>query len=100
MKKVLSVVVLLSLFLPAIAQKSFVVDANAEMRTLNGSFNSIKDSQAIDLYLSQSDNESIAVSASDEKYKAGIKTVVENNVLKIYYDGAMRWGTRNLKMKA
>ena len=81
------------------AQKQFVVDANAEMRSLNGSFNKIKVSNAINLYLSQSSTESIAVSASEDKFKAGIKTVVENNVLKIYYDGERSWSGRNRKMK-
>ena len=81
------------------AQKQFVVDANAEMRSLNGSFNKIKVSNAINLYLSQSSTESIAVSASEDKFKAGIKTVVENNVLKIYYDGEKNWSIRNRKMK-
>lgn len=81
------------------AQKQFVVDANAEMRSLNGSFNKIKVSNAINLYLSQSSTESIAVSAAEDKFKAGIKTVVENNVLKIYYDGERSWSGRNRKMK-
>lgn len=79
------------------AQKQFVVDANAEMRTIDKSFSEIKVSGGIDLFLSQSDKEAVAVSASEEKYKANIKTVVENNVLKIYYEGE-KWWTRNKKM--
>ena len=81
------------------AQKQFVVDANAELRTVSGSFTKIKVSSAIDLYLSQADRETIAVSASEDKFKAGIKTVVENNVLKIYYEGEKNWGGHNRKMK-
>jgi hypothetical protein len=94
---------LISLFLiccatTLFAQKQFVVDANAEIRTIEGSFNEIKVSGGIDLYLSQSDNEAVAVSTTDEKYRANIKTVVENNVLKVYYEAEKWWGNNNKKM--
>lgn len=79
------------------AQKQFVVDENAEMRRIEKSFTSIKVSGSIDLYLSQSDNEAVAVSASEEKFKQNIKTVVENNVLRIYYDGEKNW-SKNRKL--
>jgi hypothetical protein len=94
----LSIVLLIASFF-TMAQKAIVNDANAEQRTLNGSFNAIKISGGIDLYLSQYETESIAVSASEEKYKEGIKTVVENNTLKIYYDGDRNWGGGNKKLK-
>lgn len=81
------------------AQKQFVVDPNAEMRSINGSFNKIKVSNAIDLYLSQADNESLAISASEDRYKGNIKTVVENNTLKIYYDGDRNWLGKGRKLK-
>lgn len=100
MKKII-VGFLLLVFATAIrAQKQFVVDANAEMRTIGGSFNAIKVSGSIDIYLSQSDEEAIAISASEEKFKAGIKTVVENNTLKIYFDGDKTWSLKNKKMIA
>lgn len=79
------------------AQKQFVVDENAEMRSIEKSFTSIKVSGSIDLYLSQSDNEAVAVSASEEKFKQQIKTVVENNVLRIYFDGEKSW-SKNRKL--
>lgn len=82
-------------------QKQLVVDPNAEMRTLSGSFNKIKVSSGIDLYLSQSSSPGIAVSASDEKYKERIKTVIENNVLKIYFEDDKAWkNNSNRKLKA
>ncbi|MEO7263642.1 MAG: head GIN domain-containing protein [Ferruginibacter sp.] len=81
------------------AQKQFVVDPNAEMRSINGSFNKIKVSNAIDLYLSQADNESLAISASEDRYKGNIKTVVENNTLKIYYEGDRSWLRKGHKVK-
>ena len=82
------------------AQKQFVVDPNAQLRSLNGSFNSIMISGGIDLFISQSDKEEIAVSASEERFIDAIKTTVENNVLKIYYDGDKNWNIRNKHMRA
>ncbi len=71
----------------AIAQENTVInDANAQKRTLSGSFAAITVSDGIDLYLSQGNEESVAVSASDEKYMPRFKTEVENGTLKIYYD--------------
>ncbi|MEO7767371.1 MAG: head GIN domain-containing protein [Ferruginibacter sp.] len=100
MKKYLISITAVLLFAGAGAQKTFVDDANAEVRKLNGSFNNIVISGGIDLFLSQYDNESVAVSASSDQYRQNIKTVVENNTLKIYYDGGKQWHSGNKKMKA
>ncbi len=83
----------------AFAQKQFVIDPNAEMRTLNASFNAIKVSGGIDLVLTQSDVEAIAVSASEERFKESIKTIVEDNTLMIYFDGDKGWSIKNRQMK-
>lgn len=99
MKKSILVFSVCFLSIIAFAQKQIVVDPNAEIRSINGSFNKIKVSNAIDLYLSQSDNESLAVSASENKYKDYIKTVVENNVLKIYTEGDRNWFRKGHKFK-
>ena len=99
MKKFLvSLAAMLSIAI-AWSQKTLVNDANAEQRILTGSFNAIKVSGGIDLYLSQYETESIAVSASEEKYRENIKTVIENGTLKIYYDGdkLLHWGNKKLK---
>jgi len=83
------------------AQNYVVVDPNAELRTLEGSFSSIKVSGGIDIYLSQSDNEAIAVSAIEERFRQEIKTRVENGVLRISYEGDKLFGgMRNKKLKA
>ena len=82
------------------AQKQFVMDPNVAARSVNGSFNSITVLGGIDLYLSQSDKEEIAISASEDKYKEGIKTVVENSTLRIYYDGEKNWSKGNRKLRA
>ncbi|MEO7444087.1 MAG: head GIN domain-containing protein [Ferruginibacter sp.] len=83
----------------AFSQKQLVYDANAKPREVNGKFDRIKVSNAIDLYVSQSESQALAVSASEEKYIEGIKTVVEDGLLKIYYDGDKGWGNRNMKLK-
>lgn len=100
MKKIILSLVMMAGSLAGMAQKALVNDPNAEQRTVNGSFNAIKVSGGIDLYLSQFETESIAVSASEDKYKEHIKTVVENNTLKIYYDGDKLWNSGNKKLKA
>ena len=54
-------------------------------RTLNGTFNEIKISRGLDVYLTQSATESIEVQA-DENLHDIIITKIEGNVLKIYAD--------------
>lgn len=87
----------------AIAQQGNVIaDPNATVRTLSGSFTAISVSSGVDLYLTQGNEESIAVSASDEKYMARFRTEVENGTLKIYYDNkGVTWtSNENRKLKA
>lgn len=76
-----------------------MVDPNATMRTLTKSFSKIKVSNGIDIYLSQADAESIAVSASDDKYLEKLVTVVEGDQLKIYYDHNGSWTPSDKKLK-
>jgi len=84
------------------AQDNTANDANAEKRTLSGSFNAITISDGIDLYLTEGNEEALAVSASDEKYIDRFKTEVENGTLKIYYDSkGINWlGSDKRKLKA
>ena len=100
MKYFFFIIFLLTCFIGAVAQKTIVNDPNAEVRTINGSFNNITVSGGIDLYLSQYDKEAVAVSATSVEYRNDIKTVVENNTLKIYYDGNNHWNSGNKKLKA
>jgi hypothetical protein len=86
----------------ASAQKVLVDDADAEPRAINGSFNAIHISGSIDLYLSQYETERMAVSASQQKYRDAIKTVVENGVLRISFDNNgwnWNWNSDKKKMK-
>jgi hypothetical protein len=82
--------------------KTVVNDANAEKRTLSSGFSAISVSDGVDLYLTQGNEESIAVSASDPKYMERFKTEVENGTLKIYYDSkGISWiGGKKGKLKA
>ena len=98
MKKI---IVFLLLLLPAamMAQKQVIKDENAQPRTI-GSFHAIKVSNAIDLFLSQSDEEALAVSAIKPEFRDRIKTVVEDGVLKISYDDDGKWWKGNKKLRA
>jgi hypothetical protein len=81
------------------AQIKEVNDPNAEVRNVKG-FHAIKVSHAIDLFLSQSDREVVAVSASTDEYTNRIKTEVENGVLNIWYDNPPKWSRGDKKLKA
>lgn len=95
MKKILLCCCLLT-GLSVFSQKT-IYDANAILRDAKA-YEAIEVSDGIDLYLSYGD-EAIAVSASEDKYRDKIKTVVENGILKISYDDkGLSWNTkRNLK---
>ncbi len=98
MKKIFFLIGIFCFQVIANAQKQYVVDQHAEQRAINGSFHSIELSGGIELFISQSDKEEVAVSGSTENISNGIKTVVENNVLKIYYYGEKNWSKKNRKM--
>jgi len=102
MKKLLVLLFVVSGFVSFAQKESVVNDPNATERTLNESFSSISVSDGITVYLSKSDEESIAVSASDPKYLERYKTEVDNGVLKIYYDNkGINWtGGERRKLKA
>jgi len=65
-------------------QKTIFHDKDAEIRKV-GDFHAIEVSSAIDLQLSQGEN-SVAVSASEQEHRDGIKTVVSSGVLKIWFE--------------
>lgn len=100
MKKIIFSIALLFTAILSNAQETIVNDANAEVRQIAGSFNAIKVSGGIDIYLSQSATEAVAVSATEQKYKDDIKTVIENGTLHIYYDSKRGWTKGNKKLKA
>src|SRR5687768_18547752 len=85
MKKIIHSLAALLLAATVFAQKQVISDPNAPKRNVSG-FHSIKISHAIDLFPSPGDEEAVAVSAKNDEYRDKIKTVVENGVLKIWYD--------------
>jgi hypothetical protein len=77
-------------------------DPNAQLRNVKG-FHAIRVSDGIDLYLSQSNEEVVVVSAAEEKWRDRIRTEVDNGVLKIFleHEGWNWWrNSGNKKMKA
>ncbi len=91
---------LTAISISSFAQETIINDKNAEVRNVSG-FNAIKVSGAIEVFLSQGNEEAVAVSASQEKYRDYIKTEVVNGTLKVYYDGNhLSWNRDNMKLKA
>lgn len=102
MKKLLFLFVSM-ISLSAMAQETKVInDANAVTRTVSGSYTGISVSSGIQLYLTQGNEESIAVSASDQKHLDRLITEVVNGTLKIYYDNkGITWkSSGKTKLKA
>jgi hypothetical protein len=100
MKKIIGLIVLNLLAVVAMSQDLTVVDANASPRQINGFFSKIKVSSAMKVIITQGDNESVVVSASEEKYKEDIITEVKNNTLHIYSDNNGMWVNKtNRKLK-
>jgi len=99
MKKLALAVMSLLIVVGSMAQKTYQ-DKNAVVRKV-GSFHGIKVSHGIHLYLSQGNEEAVAVSASRQEYIERIKTEVENGVLKIYYDTENHdWSSNGKSLKA
>jgi hypothetical protein len=82
------------------AQQTVINDKNAEVRSIT-SFSGIKVSGGIDVYLSQGDNYSLAVSAAEDKYRDNIKTEVNNGILVISYNNDHSgWSSGDKKLRA
>jgi hypothetical protein len=100
MKQILAILFCLCAFSSFSQDNALVNDKNAQVRNV-GSFDQIKVSGAIDLYLSQSDADAVAVSATDIKYRDNIKTEVSNGVLIISYSSnGMSWLSGNKHLVA
>lgn len=79
--------------------QTIIDDKNAEVRNV-GPFSGIKVSGGIDVYLSQSNDYALAISASEDKYRDNIKTAISNGVLTIYYDGGTLRYNSNRRLRA
>ncbi|HPG11403.1 MAG TPA: head GIN domain-containing protein [Chitinophagaceae bacterium] len=98
MKKIfLFVAILLS---ATIIKAQKVNDPNAEVRQAKN-FHGINLSSAFDVYLSQSNEEAVAVSASTAKDREMIKVEVKDGILYIGLEKkGWKWNTGNKKLKA
>ena len=97
MKKI-SVILLGLLFSAAIFAQQ-VNDPNAEVRVAKN-YHGINVSNAFDIYLSQSNDEAVAVSASDVKDRQMIKVEVKEGILYIGLEKGWKWNSGNKKLKA
>lgn len=99
MKKLFCLLILAFTISASMAQK-VIKDANASVRKVDG-YHAISVSGGIDLYLSQGE-ESVAVSASETKYRDRIMTEVKDGVLQIWYEHktGFRIETGNHRLKA
>lgn len=83
------------------AQQNIIHDPNVQLRDIKG-FHEIEVSNGIDLYLTQGDEEKVAVTAREIKWRDRIRTEVVDGVLKIFLgkeDGEFPW-RHGAKMKA
>lgn len=101
MKKLLIICLTFVAVMNASAQKIYN-DANAEVRKLSGSFSEISVSNSIDLYLTQSGEEAVAVSAASTEYRDKIRVTIDGGVLRISLDdnNKMWKNNGNRKLKA
>jgi Putative auto-transporter adhesin, head GIN domain len=99
MKRILlPLLLVIALHSTGFTQKT-ISDPNAEVREAKN-FHAIELSSAFDVYLTQSNEESVAVSASEAKYQENIKVEVKGGVLIVRYDNKGKWNTGNKKLKA
>jgi Putative auto-transporter adhesin, head GIN domain len=84
----------------AFGQDKIINDANAEARSVNN-FHTIRVSHAFDVYLTESNQESLAVSVGDKKFVDQIKTEVKDGELHIWHDGGniKNWNPAKMKLK-
>ena len=102
MKKIQVMLMLMLVSTILFAQKT-INDPNAEARNLSG-FHAIKISNAFTVYISQGNEDAVAISASKAEYKEKIITKVENGVLIIRFDDDKKfwkgWNGDKQKLKA
>ncbi len=97
MKKIATILSVLFISVNLTAQQ--VNDPNAEVRTVKD-YHGISVSNAFDVYLSQGNEEAVAVSAASTKDRDMIKVEVKNGILHISLDNDWKWTKGNKKLKA
>lgn len=97
MKKLLVLIAGLVIGAGIFAQQ--VNDPNAEVREAKN-YHGINVSNAFDVYLSQSNDEAVAVSAAEMKDRQMIKVEVKDGILHIGLEKGWKWNSGNKKLKA
>ena len=96
-------VMLMGMLVSTVLFAQTINDANAEPRNLSG-FHVIKISNAFTVYISQGNEDAVAISASKAEYREKIITKVENGVLIIRFDEDKNfwkgWNGDKQKLKA
>lgn len=96
MKKILAIIVLLVVGFSMQAQ---INDPNAAIRQASG-YHGINVSSAFNVYLSQSNEEAVAVSAASVKDRDMITVEVKDGILHIGLSNAWKWNNGNKKLRA
>lgn len=97
MKRILSLLMIMMTGLIMNAQQ--INDPNAEVREAKN-FHAINVSSAFNVYISQGNEEAVAVSAANTKDRDMIKVEVKDGMLSIGLDKGFRWSSGNKKLKA
>jgi hypothetical protein len=98
MKKII-VILTAVLFVSSLRAQQTMSDPNVQVREAKN-FHAIHVSSAFDVYLSQGNEEKVAVSAASEKDLADITVEVRNGVLEVGWDRKGKWSRGNKKLKA
>lgn len=99
MKKFASTLFLFLVMILSVTAQKTINDPNAELRPVK-SFRALHLSGSFDVILTQGNEETVAVSASDRKMVSYITTEVVNGVLKIGLKGEKNSWLKNRKLKA
>lgn len=92
-------ILLFSVVCFAASAQNIINDPNAEVRSVT-SFNGIKISGGIEVWLSQGNDYALAVSAIDDRSRDNIKSEIRNGVLHIWYDSELKWSRGDKKLRA
>jgi len=102
MKNIFNLIVAALITTVGFSQKT-INDENAEVRQLTG-FHAINVSNSFKVYITQGNEDAVAISASSAELKQHIKTSVENGVLVIRFDNEKKfwkgWNTNKQQLKA
>lgn len=86
-----------------VGAQTVIQDPNAQLRAVKG-YHGIRVSNAIDVYLSQGQDEKVVVSARDQDVRNKVETSVVDGILIIRLEQPQKWwkwwGSRNQKVKA